>query len=236
MRREYAVVAGGAGNLGAQISRGLRAGGLDVVVLDRAESAVDGVVTVKLDLVDHALVGREIEALIAGRGAPSVLVNAQGWSPKPDTGISPGSVGTELFSMVVDINLTSCYTTMRHIVPAMAEAGVGRVVNISSAAAYTGRTTATAGYAAAKAGLDALTRSFAAQYSSQGVLICGVAPGKFGSPGWLDDRTAIDRYLGEIPIGRLATVDEVADVVEFFVRSNTYITGQTVLVDGGRLS
>lgn len=234
----YAVVAGGAGNLGVEIARQLRCSGMDIVVLDKVlpEMKLDGVAFVGVDLTNDVLVEAEITALIAMRGAPSVLVNAQGWSPKPGAGNDPESVDTELFRAIVDLNLTSCYTTMRRVAPAMARRGAGRIVNISSAAAYSGKTTATAAYAAAKAGLNAVTRSFADRYSSQGVLICGVAPGKIESPGWTDDPASVDRYRTEIPVGRLASIEEVAEVVTFLVSSNTYITGQTILMDGGRLS
>ena len=118
----------------------------------------------------------------------------------------------------------------------MAAAGTGRVVAIGSAAAHTGRTTAGSAYAAAKAGVAALVRTFGARYAPQGVLINDVSPGKIANPNWPDYPEAIARYRQEIPMGRLAEAGEVADAIAFLLsHRNTYITGQTVIVDGGRL-
>lgn len=233
----YTVIAGGAGNLGRVLARRIMATGEDVVVLDRHPSGSPGAVDIAVDLVDDEAVRVTLEALTAQRGAPRALVNAQGWSPKPGGSAAAEAVEPKLFREVIEVNLTSCYTTMRVLLPVMAQRGSGRVVNVGSAAAYTGRTTATSAYSAAKAGLDALTRSFAVEYASRGVLVCGVAPGKFASPGWVDDAAAVEHYRSEIPVGRLASVDEVSEAILFLASSrNTYITGQTVVVDGGRLA
>jgi NAD(P)-dependent dehydrogenase (short-subunit alcohol dehydrogenase family) len=235
-----AIVAGGSGVLGSQVTGRLVGAGHRVVVLDRAPCpAADRVAHLPVDLTDETEVDRVLRSVAERYGIPRVLVNCQGWSPKsPDGGPEPDeSLTARSFLRVLDVNLVSCFLTMRTVVPMMVAAGGGRVINVSSTAARTGRTTASPAYAAAKAGVDALTRSFAVRYGPSGVLVCAVAPGKFANPQWPDDPSAVDRYRRDIPLGRLATPAEIAGVIVFLAsRDNTYLTGHTVTVDGGRLA
>ena len=108
---------------------------------------------------------------------------------------------------------------------------------VGTAAAHTGRTNASAAYAASKAGLGALVRILAVRYAPDGVLLNDVSPGKIAHPGWPDSAEMIARYRDETPAGRLANAEEVADVIGFLIsEKNTYLTGQSVIVDGGRLA
>lgn len=238
----YAVVAGGAGFLGAAVVERLVAEGRPVVVLDRVpprRGAPAGVHYVELDLADEEWLDAALTRLLAERGAPAALVACQGWSPKGDDGfaVPEEQVVADLFRRVLDANLTSTYLLLQRLVPAMAAAGAGRVALVGSAAAHTGRTTAGAAYAAAKAGLTALVRVFAVRYGPHGVLVNDLSPGKVANPSWSDAPEAVDRYRQEIPVGRLAEAAELADLLTFLVSArNTYLTGQTVIVDGGRLA
>jgi 3-oxoacyl-[acyl-carrier protein] reductase len=235
----YAIVSGGAGYLGSAVSARLREQGLHVVVLDRIAPSIAGVDFVEVDLADEATTDAGLRRLLAERGAPAALVMCQGWSPKGQDGRAPAEsdVSAALFRQVLDANLTSCFLLLRTLVPAMAEAGSGRVVAVGSTAAQTGRTTAGVAYASAKAGLAAAMRSFAVRYGARGVLLNTVAPGKVDNPDWPDSPEGIAAYRREIPMGRLADKDEVADVIAFLVSDrNSYLTGQTVTVDGGRLA
>ncbi|WP_329049287.1 SDR family oxidoreductase [Streptomyces violaceus] len=234
----YTVVTGGAGFLGSAVTGRLLADGQRVVVLDRETPARPEAHAFQVDLADEAALERVLGRLLEERGAPGALALCHGWSPKGADGsrIPETDVPADLFRQVIDANLTSCFVLLRTLVPAMAAAGTGRVVAIGSAAAHTGRTTAGSAYAAAKAGVAALVRTFGARYAPQGVLINDVSPGKIANPNWPDSPEAIARYRQEIPMGRLAEAGEVADAIAFLLsHRNTYITGQTVIVDGGRL-
>ncbi|MFJ8623759.1 SDR family NAD(P)-dependent oxidoreductase [Kitasatospora sp. NPDC093550] len=235
----YAVVAGGSGFLGAAAAERLRVDGREVVVLDRVAPRRPGTAWAQVELTDETAVAQALDGLLRERGAPGALVLCQGWSPKGGDGraVPEDQVPPELFRRVLDVNLTSCYLLLRTLVPAMAAAGGGRAVAVGSAAAHTGRTTAGAAYAAAKAGVASLVRTFAVRYGPDGVLVNGVAPGKVANPAWPDDPEAVARYREQIPAGRLGEADELADVIAFLVSPrNTYLTGQTVIVDGGRLA
>jgi NAD(P)-dependent dehydrogenase (short-subunit alcohol dehydrogenase family) len=148
----------------------------------------------------------------AAQPAPRVLVNCQGWSPKGADGVAvpDAELSAEGFLRIVEVNLLSCFLTLREFVPAMAAAGGGRVVNVSSTSALTGRTSASPAYAAAKAGLDALTRSFAVRYGPANVMVCGVAPGKLDNARWPDSSEALVGYRAEIPLGRLGRPEDAA--------------------------
>ncbi|GAA2229347.1 MULTISPECIES: SDR family NAD(P)-dependent oxidoreductase [Kitasatospora] len=235
----YAVISGGSGHLGSAVAARLLAEGRRVVVLDRVPPRAQGAEFHQTDLADEQATDERLARLLELRGAPDGLVMCQGWSPKGPDGrpLPEAEVPAALFRQVLDANLTSCFLLMRTLVPAMAEAGRGRVVAVGSAAAHTGRTTAGAAYAAAKAGLAAMVSTFAVRHGGDGVLINTVAPGKVANPDWPDSAEEIDRYRREIPVGRLAHKEEVADLIAFLVSDrNSYLTGQTVIVDGGRLA
>ncbi|MFJ4695462.1 SDR family NAD(P)-dependent oxidoreductase [Streptomyces sp. NPDC088766] len=238
-RGRYSVVSGGSGFLGSAVTERLLAEGHHVVVLDRTPPRHPEAVLIEVDLADESALEKALGRLLAERGAPAGLVMCHGWSPKAEDGstIPENEVPAELFRQVLDTNLTSCFLLLRTLVPAMAATGSGRVVAVGSAAAHTGRTTAGSAYAAAKAGVAALVRTFGVRYAHQGVLINDVSPGKIANPDWPDSPQAIAHYRQEIPVGRLAEAAEVADAISFLLSPlNSYITGQTVIVDGGRLS
>ena len=234
-----AVVAGGAGTLGSGVARRLGEDGYTVAVLDRrAPESATGLVAFEVDLTDEAGVARTASEL-ARLGPVEILVNAQGWSPKDSDGRAPAIEATSArdFLDVLDVNLVSCFLTMRELVPRMATHGRGWVVNVGSAAARTARTPAAPSYVAAKAGLEALTRCFGYRYAGDGVVVSCLAPGKFESPGWRDDPEARARYLAEAPAGRLLTVEELVDAVAFLCSaSNRSFTARTLVLDGGRLA
>lgn len=235
-----AIVTGGAGCLGSEVSRGLISDGHHVLVLDRAgHQPAENLTSAVVDLTDEDGVRSAVDVGTARHGAPAVLVTCHGWSPKgPDGRAAAGAaMPAEDFLAVLRVNLLGCYLAMKAVVPAMAAAGGGRVVNVSSTSGLTGRTTASPAYAAAKAGIDALTRSFAAEYGDRGVLVSAIAPGKFRNPGWADDPEAVAGYTGDIPLGRLAEPAEIGAAIRFLVSAdNTYLTGHTMVIDGGRLA
>lgn len=235
----FAVVAGGSGFLGTAVAARLRTEGREVVVLDRTRPPSPDTAWIEVDLADETAVSAAILRLRGERGAPGALVLCQGWSPKGPDGraVPEEQVPADVFRQVLDVNLTSCYLLLRGLMPTMAEAGGGHVVAVGSAAALTGRTTAGAAYAASKAGVAALVRSFAVRYGPQNVLVNAIAPGKIVNPSWPDAPEAVARYREQIPVGRLGSTEEMAEAIAFLISTrNTYLTGQTLIVDGGRLA
>lgn len=129
----------------------------------------------------------------------------------------------------VAVNLTAPFVLARRVAPAMAERGFGRVLFISSVAAFTGGVVGPH-YAATKAGLHGLTHWLASRLASSGVTVNALAPALIERTGMLPG--ASDDLRARIPVGRLGTPDEVADLA-LAVLGNAYLTNQVFTLDGG---
>lgn len=140
----------------------------------------------------------------------------------------------EDFEKVIDTNLRSCFLTCQAASKTMMKARSGKIVNISSVVGLSGNPGQT-NYAASKAGMIGLTKSLAKEIGSRNVLVNCIAPG------FID--TSMTQHLDpqkkgfaleQIPLGRIGTPEEIAQAVLFLASPmNTYITGQTLIVDGG---
>jgi NAD(P)-dependent dehydrogenase (short-subunit alcohol dehydrogenase family) len=143
----------------------------------------------------------------------------------------------EIFDQTLEMCLTNTWLCMKYQIPAMLEAGGGAIVNISSNASLRGQAFNTA-YAAAKSGVNLLTKSSAAEYGSQGIRINAVSPGVIRTPG-------VEQYFEEQPkmaeglkkaaaMNRLGEPEEIAEAVTFLSSDRaSFITGQLLSVDGG---
>lgn len=135
---------------------------------------------------------------------------------------------------VIDTNLSSAFYLSRAALRTMMRANFGRIVNISSVVGIRGNM-GQANYVAAKAGLIGLTKSLAREYASRGITVNAVAPGFIESD--MTDELASDvkeAYLAEIPVGRFGTPADIAAAVQYLVSDEAgYVTGQTLVVDGG---
>jgi 3-oxoacyl-[acyl-carrier protein] reductase len=237
-----AVVVGAGGGIGRAISRRLGAEGARLVVtdvdrgrLERTTSEVqgDGVATeaILADMADADSVIALVGEAHARLGRIDILVNCAGVIfDEPITRTSLGD-----WSRVMDTNLTGVFLTCRQVIPLMTEAGYGRIVNVSSQLAISGASDHTA-YAAAKAGVIALTKSIAREVSPLGVTANCVAPGPIDTPmlkrdgsGWTSERIA------KLPIGRIGEPHEVAGSVAFLASEvdGALFTGQVLGPNSG---
>ncbi len=175
----------------------------------------------------ETLVGRALEF-----GDIDVVVNVAGVVER-----GPIESHTDAdWSNSLDINLTGPFRILREAAPSLRASG-GRVVNVSSIYGQIGAAERV-GYAASKSGLEGLTRSLAAEFGGDGVRVNAVAPGFIETAmteQFMDDEPALDRFRGMTALDRLGNPEDVADVVTFLASDRSaYVTGETILVDGGR--
>ncbi len=162
---------------------------------------------------------------------PGILVlNAGVNTPLPF-----GEQSEEQFQEILEINLLANRDLLLSVLPEMQKNKFGRIVFISSLYATRAREGRSA-YSISKAGLEALARSIAVEYAAHGVLVNVVAPGFVRTSLTEKNNSSQDilKIESSIPLGRLADPEEIASVVSYLTsEQNTYITGQTIFVDGG---
>lgn len=230
-----AVVTGGTRGIGRAIAEALLSRSLEVVVTSTGDepgwvAAEPRCSHARLDLADSADIAR-FEAEAASLGPIDVLVNNAGIS-RPQSVLE---ITDEDWDAVMAVDLTGPMRMTRLFAPGMRERGWGRILNLSSIAAFVSRP-GSAGYSAAKAALVGLTRASALDLASYGVLVNALLPGYTGTDMMAtvlteDQRAAL---LANVPLGRFARPEEIASWAAFLCsEDNTYITGQTVVVDGG---
>ncbi len=195
---------------------GLQAAGLVADLADRrqARQMVDEVVK---------LFGR---VDIAVNNAGIAAVGRPGWETRSFLDLPDDAWDEDLAT-----NLGTAYNVTRATVPGMVDRGWGRVVMVSSVTGPLVTDPGSAGYAAAKAGMDGLMRGVAVDVAEFGVTVNSVAPGWIAT----GSQTAAEAAAGtHTPIGRSGTAEEVAEVVAFLASDRArYITGQSIVVDGG---
>ena len=238
------TAAAGAG-IGAAVARRLAADGLDVVVTDAhdrrcrdlarslSEDLGRDVAAYHLDVTDHAQTRAVIDDVVATKGRLDILVNNAGWSR-----IEPvAEMSLETWQRCLDVDLTGTFVCMRHALPAMIAAGRGSIINISSIAAWEMSSEHGAAYAAAKAGVLALTRVAAAENGVHGVRVNAVAPGLIYNDFLrriYPEEFFRDYLSSKAFLGRIGQPDDVAGMVSFLASDESgYITGEVFTVSGG---
>jgi len=173
------------------------------------------------------------EALAFGGGKLDILVNNAGVT-RDDLLLR---MSDEAWDTVVDLNLRGSFLVTRAAMRPMMKARGGRIVNVASIAGVVGNA-GQANYSAAKGGLIAFTKTVAREMASRQITCNAVAPGLV--PTDLTDplpQEVKDAILKQIPLGRLGTVEDVANAVAFLASDDaSYITGQVIVVDGGMVT
>ena len=242
-----AIVTGAAQGIGAAVAQRLAADGMKVAVVDlsadAAQATVDAIVAaggealaVGAAVSDPAAVDAAFEQIVAGLGAPTVLVN--------NAGIIRDNL---LFKMTVDewdlvmaVHLRGAFLMAKAAQKHMIEASYGRIINLSSISAFGNR--GQANYSAAKAGIQGFTKTLAIELGRFGITANAVAPGFI-----VTDMTAATAArvgmdfedfqkiaISQIPVGRAGRPEDVANTLSFLVSEGAgFVSGQVVYVAGG---
>jgi len=240
---KVAIVTGGAQGIGNAIARGLAAEGARIVVADlnRAEEAAQEFeegIGLTVDVADEAQVEGMAQEAIERCGRIDILVNNAGLyaslQMRPFT-----EIPVEEWRQVMDVNVLSMFLTMRAVVPRMREQGEGgRVVNISSGTPFRG-VPFLLHYVTSKGAIVALTRALAKELGRDDILVNCVAPGFTMSDGVREHPEVIEALRQVSVSARTLQRDQVPeDVVGAVVflcgPGATFVTGQTIVIDGGQ--
>jgi NAD(P)-dependent dehydrogenase (short-subunit alcohol dehydrogenase family) len=239
---KVAVVTGAAQGIGNAIARGLAAEGARIVVADlsRADEAAeefkDGV-GLAVDVADEAQVERMAREVVERCGRIDILVNNAGLyaslQMRPFT-----EIPVEEWRQVMDVNVLSMFLTTRAVVPRMREQGGGRIVNISSGTPFRG-VPFLLHYVTSKGAIVALTRALAKELGRDEVLVNCVAPGFTMSDGVREHPEVIEALRDVSVSSRTLQRDQepedvVGAVVYLCGPGATFVTGQTIVIDGGQ--
>ncbi|MDK2888342.1 MAG: 3-oxoacyl-[acyl-carrier protein] reductase [Thermoanaerobacter sp.] len=237
-----AIVTGASRGIGRAIALALARAGADVVVNYNGQAAAAEevaariremgrqAVTCRADVSIPAEAVKLVNVAVEQLGAVHILVN--------NAGITRDNLVMRLaeedWDRVLEVNLKGAFNTIKAASRLMLKARWGRIINISSIVGITGNA-GQASYAASKAGLIGLTKAVARELGSRNITVNAVAPGFI-----LTDMTASlpenvkEKMLGQVALGRFGQPEEVAAVVVFLASEGAgYITGQTIVVDGG---
>jgi NAD(P)-dependent dehydrogenase (short-subunit alcohol dehydrogenase family) len=250
----HALITGAGTGIGAATATALARAGARVTLLGRERGGLEAhaatlpasaqATVVVADVTDRAALESAFGAAQRALGPIEVLVNNAGIgisAPLPHT-------DDELWTRTLATNLNGTFYAMRALVPAMAKAGWGRVINVASVAGLTGGPYIAA-YVASKHGVVGLTRALSTEYAGRGVTINAVCPGFTQTPmlersiaGIVEKtnrapETAAAALLANSPLGRFVLPEEVADTIVWLARDGAAaITGQAIVIDGGQLA
>ncbi|TVQ40857.1 MAG: SDR family oxidoreductase [Spirochaetaceae bacterium] len=237
-----ALVTGASRGIGAAIALTLARSGAGVVLVDQQpadsvtgqiEAAGGRALAYQVDVSDHRQVERMVRAAQKASGPISILVN--------NAGIIRRGTLLELshvdWERVLAVNVSGVFNCCKALVPSMMERGDGRIVNITSVAGKVGDITAAPVYGTSKGAVNALTKSLARQLAEFGIRVNAVAPHAIEtdmSAQWSEQKR--QQIIGEIPLRRLGSVEDVAQAVLYLVSdAAAFVTGEILDVNGGYL-
>jgi NAD(P)-dependent dehydrogenase (short-subunit alcohol dehydrogenase family) len=250
---ETAIVTGAAQGIGKGIARAMAAEGARVMIFDIADTAeaaaadirngtdttAEEVRAFKVDVTDASQITRALDSVLKDFGKVDILVN----NVAVLYFASFMDMSDEMRDKTIDVNFKGTWNCAKAVVPGMMKQKYGRIINMSSAAAITSSKGLTA-YSASKGAICAFSRALALDVAEFGMNVNTIIPCYVETEGLRDvavnmgvtPEAYLERIGSTVPLGRLASVDEIGDLAVFLAsRESKYITGQEIIVDGGNL-
>jgi gluconate 5-dehydrogenase len=237
---KVALVTGGGRGLGFAMAQGLAEAGAqvfingrDAVALEAAARKLGGEAkALAFDIADDSAAREALKSLLENTGRLDILVNNVGQRDRR----SLEALAPEDFARLLQIDLVAAFGLCRLAAPSMIEHGFGRIINVTSITSNLARK-GDPGYAAAKAGLEALTRALAADLGPHGITCNAISPGFFATETnqpMLDNPDVGPPYARRVPLGRWGRPEEIAGAAVFLAsQAASYVNGHTLIVDGG---
>lgn len=196
---------------------------------------------VEVDVRDAAQVRAMVEAAIGEWGRLDVLYNNAGVSPAADG--TPVETSEDIWDLTFDVNVKGLFLCCQAAIPALlaspsaTDGGGASIINVASFVAHLGAATPQIAYTASKGAVLSMTREIAAIYARQGLRANALCPGPVLTPllaKFMEDDAARQRRLVHIPMGRFGDADEMVNGAVFLASDeSSYMTGQSLLIDGG---
>jgi NAD(P)-dependent dehydrogenase (short-subunit alcohol dehydrogenase family) len=243
---KVAVITGGTSGIGRALSLGLAQAGADVIGTARRQQQVDetaaeiealGRKTLRIasDVSNRASLEKLLADTLEKFSKVDILINCAGKIKRTPTLTMP----EEEWTSILDTNLTGTLRACQVFGRPMLERGYGRIVNIASLNSFVALNEVAA-YAASKAGVASLTRSLAVEWSRKGVTVNAIAPGVFRTDlnaQLLDSTPRGQELLMRTPMGRFGKTEELVGAAIYLASdAASFVTGQTLVVDGGFLA
>ena len=231
------LITGATGAIGGELVKkfislegNVLATGTNTEKLDSLKKQHSNIKVKKFDISDHSRIEEFIDNVTLELGGLDILINNAGMN------IDNLSIRmkTEEWKKVIDVNLSSCFLLSKHAIKKMLKSKYGRVVNITSIVGHTGNL-GQSNYAAAKAGIVAMSKSLAIEYAKKNITVNCVSPGFIVSKMTMNIAEKVKLFLtSRIPMGKLGTGEDVSNSVAFLSSEEaSYITGETLHVNGG---
>ena len=243
---KVALVTGGSKGLGKAMARGFAEAGADIVISSRHAEELEPALKEILagtksrgkwlvaDMNDRAAVDGLARESLAAMGKIDILVNNAG-SNIPQ---AVDAIDDDKWDKIIELNLTSCMRLTRALVPQMKQRNWGRIIHISSVMGLTSKP-GRSSYSATKAALIGLARAMALDLGDSGITVNCIAPGPFLTdlPASVLSQAELDNFAERTAVGRWADPRELAGPALLLASdAGSYITGTTLLVDGGLLA